>query len=171
MPSTFTLISARTLTSSVTSVSLNSIPSTFTDLVIKGSIRTDFNTNNTGLRVTFNGDTATNYSGTAINAAGTTVQSERRTSQSRTEFYTENGSTDIANNFSNFEIYIPSYRLTQNKPMGGYGLAETNTTTGNYMGVTANLWRNTAAITSITFTSVFNYLAGSSFYLYGVSNS
>jgi len=170
MPSTYTLISSNVLSSSAASVTFSAIPSTYTDLVVRFSGRSD--TSSTIVAITFNGDTATNYSNVRLRGDGTTAYSFLDSSVNKIYgYYGTNTSSTTANTFTNAEIYIPNYLVSANKPVSYYSVQEDNATAANIL-PSANLWRNTAAITSITFTpNTGNLVSGSSFYLYGIKNS
>jgi len=173
MPSTYTLISSNVLSSSAASVTFSSIPSTYTDLVLKISGRTNDNVNPQGsIRLLINGSTSSVYSFTRLTGNGSTTASY--TSGSGTELYFNFGlstSQSTSNTFGNAEIYIPSYTANQNKPMGGFQAMETNSSTA-FMGITAGLTRITSAITTIEVTTnAGSFVSGSSFYLYGIKNS
>jgi hypothetical protein len=75
MPATYEPISTTTLGSAVASVTLSSIPATYTDLVLvfNGSAASSGG----AMRTQINSDTATNYSGTNISGDGTTATSAR----------------------------------------------------------------------------------------------
>jgi hypothetical protein len=166
---TYTLIEAKTLASSAASVTFSAIPATYTDLVVRLSARSDSATVN--IKITFNSDTATNYSQTYIIGDGSAASSGRQSSIDNFNPYGLNASTYTANTFSNAEIYIPSYLVSQNKPIGFFGVTENNATSA-YMMPSAGLWRNTAAITSVIIApNNNNFVSGSSFYLYGISNA
>ena len=173
MPSTYTLISSNVLSSSTASVTFSSIPATFTDLVLRYSGRSDVAGQAIkSVNLTFNSIGGTDYSSTRIQGDGTSAASGRSSSFSSIvlNFATE-GSTATANTFSNNEIYIPSYAVSQNKPIGIFNAQEDNTTNA-YLVAQAGLLSNTAAITSITLSvSPDNFVSGSSFYLYGIKNS
>jgi len=110
MALTYTLIASNTVGSTpVTSVTLSSIPSTYTDLLVKFSTRNNDNVNSfahIGMR--FNGDTGTNYNyvilrgdgSGAISAAGTIAQVAGGLG---------NGNASTANTFGSGEFYIPNY--------------------------------------------------------------
>lgn len=174
MANTYVLIASNTLGSSAASVTFSSIPSTYTDLVLKVSTRTDQSGSfGGGGYVRFNSDSATNYSITDVYGDGSTAASARRTSVTfgwwSYEGYNTSGST--ANTFTNAELYIPSYQASANKPYSAFSAAETNATTAIIQGV-AGLWRNTAAITSILISpDAGNFVSGSSFFLYGIKSS
>ena len=173
MANTYTLIASNTLSSAAAAVTFSSIPATYTDLVIRFAIRDTYSAaaNAAQARVTHNGTTA-NYSWTELNGTGASAASGRLSNQAYYE--TDAGSptnANTANTFSSAELYIPSYTASQNKPVSVFSVGENNTTTA-YMSVRAALWRNTDAITSITLTAnISTFVAGSSFFLYGIKNS
>lgn len=173
MPSSRILIASNTLTSSAASVTFSSIPSTYTDLVLRVSARNN-NTgvDNSNLLVRFNSDSATNYSVTYIFGNGATALSSRLSSQTTASGYIGvNGDSTTANSFSSLELYIPSYNVAQNKPISFSNAVETNSTTA-YNTAVAGLWRNTATIDSIVLTTDSStFKSGSSFFLYGLKNS
>jgi hypothetical protein len=166
---TYTLISSNVLTASAASVTFSSIPATYTDLVLRISARNDGGANLTYIQ--FNSDTSSNYSTTNIYGTGSIAGSDP--SGAGTYVYAVvNQSSQTASTFSSSEFYIPSYQVSQNKPMSLFGVNENNATAAIIIGG-AHLWRNTAAITSINLSAGggFNFVSGSSFYLYGISNA
>lgn len=173
MPSTYTLISSNVLTSSAASVTFSAIPSTYTDLVLRLSTRTDLADTSVNIYTRFNGDTATNYSTTRVANYAGGVNSARSTSQVRfNQAPWSEGTNLTANTFANSEMYIPSYTASQNKPLSVFDAVENNDAATAYVIATASLWRNTAAITSIEMLPYSgNFVSGSSFYLYGIKNS
>ena len=174
MPATYTLINSNVLSSSAASITFSSIPATYTDLVLRVSARADAATPTVYLN--FNGDTSasgTLYSHTYIRGNGSTVTSSRASSNTTVEIFGGNNqSTYTANTFSNLEIYIPSYTSTTSKPIGIATVAEDNNTAANFVNATAGLYRNSTALSSILIASASgNFVSGSSFYLYGISNA
>lgn len=128
-------------------VTFNNIPQTFTDLMIVGSSRAAFAVESIAGALRFNGDTANNYSDTAISNAS----SSRNSNNSFMYAWYSVGSTGTANTFGNGMAYIPNYTSSNFKQVIGDYVPEGNIssfTTG--LGLLAGLWRNTAAITSIT---------------------
>ena len=177
--STYILIQSQTLASSAASVTFSSIPSTYTDLALRLSARND----GAGTRAAFgllqfNSDTTANYSATYTRGTGTFATSANFTTASTPiggkwspTGYDSAGNT--ANTFTNTEIYIPNYATTATKSYSAFNVSEDNST-GNANGIeaTANLYLGTTAISSILILSNSgNFVAGSSFYLYGISNS
>jgi len=147
------------------SVTFSNIPQTgYTDLVIKCSVRNTANVDWTG--VYFNGVT-TGYSNRAIQGTGAAATSRNNTDKDLTLLTDENAFT--ASTFSNGEVYIPNYTSANYKSYSVDTANENNATTA-YMELSAQLWSNTAAITSITLNAQSSSLAQySTFYLYGVA--
>jgi hypothetical protein len=162
--STYTPIATQTLTSAQSSVTFSSISGSYTDLIIctnAGSVTT-----NAAIKLQVgNGsiDTGSNYSvtyllGNGVGAPG----SGRLTNQSGT-FGSRLESTLIANGF----FYLQNYsNTTTYKTVLSRGNAA-NEMTVAYVG----LWRATSAINIITMTSenASNFIAGSTFTLYGIA--
>jgi hypothetical protein len=177
MANTYTLIKGETTTSNASSYTFTAIPSTFTDLVLRTSIRSQ-NTGAVDFYVRINGDTtSTLYSTTYLNVYGGSASSGRYSSRNQWEAQNSlESNSATANTFGSIEIYIPSYLSANNKAGSIALVAEDNATgfsgsgTGNAMeSLSSHLWRNAAAITSLTISPSF--LSGSSFYLYGIKNS
>lgn len=172
MPSSRILIASNTLSSSAASVTFSSIPSTYTDLVLKVSTRTtSTGGGSNGLRIYFNGSGATtNYSYTRLNGNGSAAASAAFTAQADGQFGWSPNDSLTANTFGNSEVYIPNYAGSTNKQFSGFGLSEDNSTTAQ-MAATAVLFSNTAAITSLTVLGSVDFKSGSTFWLYGLKNS
>lgn len=169
MPVTYNLIASNMLTTSAASVTFSAIPNTFTDLVLRVSARGDTEGAVNGrFRIEFNGDFGfTNYKSTSLVGDGSSATSSRSTERI---LVTMSGQT--ADGFGSAEVYIPNYLSTVNKPMGIFGVAESNTANVN-MAAGAGLYLSSSAITSVTIRqhSGTNFVSGSSFFLYGIKNS
>lgn len=73
-----------------------------------------------------------------------------------------------ANTFGNISAEIANYTGSASKPISIDSVAETSATTA-YQDLTSLLWANTNAITSLTLSLANgNFVAGSTFYLYGL---
>jgi hypothetical protein len=163
MANTMTLIEAKTLGTAVSSVTFSSIPSTYTDLKIVGSVMNTFGGANT-ITVALNGS-STGFSTRYLEGAGS------GTPASGTNTTWIASSNDITNTPSNWEIYFPNYAGSTAKSWSTDSVVENNATLA-YATLIAGLWNNTAAITSIALTqSGGNFRVNSSFYLYGIKNS
>ena len=158
-------IASTTLSAPSNSVDFTSIPQGYSDLLLKATARTD--TGAPGAIVRFNGAT-TNYSFRDIESDGATPGSYNGTSYILCGV--ANPASATTNTFSSFEFYIPNYTSSNYKSMSGDSVTENNGTTA-YTGMYANLWSNTSAINQVTFicgTGTANFLANSTFTLYGV---
>lgn len=169
MADTHYLLSTTTLTSAASTVTLSSIPSTYTDLKILISARdgTYAAAMATGY-MTFNG-TSTNYNSRLLTNNAGTIGGNNGVSSN---FYIGNipGNTALASTFSNVEVYIANYASSNNKTLSLNCVPENNSGTV-FQSMLAGVWSNSAAVSSVTFTSDGNYAAGSTFYLYGIKNS
>jgi len=172
MANTYTLIAAKTSTSS--SVTFSSIPQTYTDLKLVCSTRQDGNADGNQLSITFNGSSS-NYSRKLIYGNGSNAYSSGGSSEAFARIAFAESSTYTANTFNNFEIYIPNYTSSNYKSFSSDAVSENNATGVYAQALYAGLWSNTAAITSLTISddgaTGTNFASGSTFYLYGISNS
>lgn len=151
----------------------NNIPQTFTDLKLVVSAREGGSgTSTSGMNVYFNTEivTTSNYSITGIYGSNGIVVSDRSSSAGGLFFANivpQGGLT--ANTFSNVELYIPNYAGSNYKSVILDSGQENNAATNAYERLYAGLWRNTAAITTISiYTGVANYVQYSTFSLYGI---
>jgi hypothetical protein len=171
MANTYELIQAQTLGSSAASVTFSSIPGTYTDLKVVLSARTDTDDGSSGQwgYVNFNG-ASTNNSTCILFGTGSGAGSFAGSSPTPYGAYVE-PSNFTASTFSNSEVYIPNYTSSNNKSYSIDSVTENNAT-GAYSNLTAGLWSSIAAITSVVFTPAGgNFVANSTFYLYGIKNS
>jgi hypothetical protein len=176
MPSTYTLISSNVLSSSAASVTFSAIPSTYTDLVLRVSARNDGATTTDNAKLEFNGDTSSaNYSWNYLRGTGSAASASRTATGVIGYFqlnWFSNGAASVAaDTFTNNELYIPSYTASQKKQFSWFNAQEDYAATANLWAY-ALLYHSTTAISSIKITgSSYNFVSGSSFYLYGIKNS
>ena len=171
MPSTYTLISSNVLSSSAASVTFSAIPSTYTDLVLRMSLRTNAGGSISNALIQVNSITGT-YSYTGLVGTGSAASSNRN-SGSYQGYYVDivSGDGSTSNTFSSHEVYLPNYAGSANKVVSLDNAQEANGTTA-YRIVRAGLLGNTAAVSSLTITGDgVSFLSTSSFYLYGIKNS
>jgi hypothetical protein len=174
MASTYTLISSNVLASSAASVTFSAIPATYTDLVLRASVRGDSAATAVNMKVLFNNDTTTNYSVTAIYNGGGTPADLQVGNTASPYSGLINADTSTSNTFSNIEVYVPSYNSINNKPLSTAFAPESNSAggTGYENWIAAQLYRGSSAITRIDcILNGGNIMATSSFYLYGISNA
>lgn len=160
--STYTPISAQTLSSTAASITFSNIPTTFTDLVL---VFTPIVTAATTFAVRFNSDSGSNYSATILTGDGTTAASTRVSSQS--EIRISYVGTSRTTNTSNIIAQIQNYSnaTTYKTLLSRDGAASDGT------GAIVGLWRNAAPITSITIIPLSGgsiITTGSIFTLYGI---
>ena len=168
MPDTFVKIASVTVGSGGSStIDFTSIPSTYTDLCIKLSLRdTVTGTNARPFTLKFNGS-STSYSAKFILGDGSAASSFSDTSAYAGY---ENTSSTTTNTFATNEIYIPNYAGSNYKSASIDSVTETNATQAN-AALVADLWSNTAAINQVTITSFGTFVQYSTAVLYGIKNS
>jgi hypothetical protein len=170
MATTLTLIDKGTVGSGgAANIEFVSIPSTYTDLYVVMSLRSNDNSRvHTWVNLQFNNATA-NRSWRDVYGTGSSALSSNDSSM-RIGSVPANAAT--SNTFGNASLYIPNYAGSNYKSSSGDGVAETNGTATN-LGLNANLWSDTAAITSIKIIPGDGtaWLEYSSAYLYGIKNS
>jgi hypothetical protein len=165
MPNNYVLLDRVELNASAASVVFDNIPqSGYTDLKVVVSARSTSTADWVGM--SFNG-TTTGYTQRHLQGTGASAASFSTSDYQFAFINNQTGST--ANVFASGEAYIPNYRSSNFKSYSIDTAGEANTTTA-YAEVNAQLWSNTAAITSITLTSTGGSLAaGSTFSLYGLA--
>jgi hypothetical protein len=170
MANTYTLISSNVLSSAAATVTFSSIPSTYTDLVLRVSARSSASG---ALNLTINADSSSLYSTTNVFNSGGIATTTSYANQTRIRLLYLNSSSTAANTFTSAEFYIPFYTAAQNKPIAVMNAPEDNDTASNTNQASAGLYRSTTAITQLSLSpeSTNNFVAGSSFYLYGIKNS
>ena len=159
---TYVALDKVTVGTATPSITFSSISGSYTDLVLV----MDLGAGTAGVDIycQVNGDTASNYSHTRLTGNGTAASSSRGTSLAYMRFSdggspqtTANSVTQVSfMNYSNTTTYKTALNRASNGNRGTDGVV--------------NLWRSTAAITSITvYLSSGNITAGSTFSLYGIS--
>jgi hypothetical protein len=169
MPNTFTLISSYTATGSVANISFTSIPSTYTDLVLKTSLRSTATDGSDPYDLVFTLNATSTITSRVLRGDGAVAASN-----SITDRILRGGpvpSNWTSSTFSNGEIYIPNYAGSTNKSWSSDAVQENNATNTG-MSMVAGLTSITAAITSITIAGLAgNFAQYSTAYLYGIVNS
>ena len=167
MPDTFIKIASATVGSGgAATIDFTSIPSTYTDLMLMISSRTNKSGVDGADYLYING-VSTNRSGRRLYATGSGVASDTITDQSGFS----DGNTATANTFSNSSIYIPNYAGSNYKSLSYDSVTENNATTAWSM-LGCSLWSSTAAINRLTlYPDTPNYLQYTTATLYGIKNS
>ena len=170
---TYVALASTTLTTTTASVTFSSISGAYTDLVLVINALGYFGSNTyVNGKMQVNGDTGANYSTTNLYGNGTTAGSNRVSSQSS---WTNPFSIFPANSTDNSirGTTVINFMNYSNATTYKTVLVRSNvtgTTAGGETQATVNLWRNTAAITSMTISnndSATGFVAGT-FTLYGI---
>lgn len=159
MPSTYTPIATTTLGSASASVTFSSISGSYTDLVliVAGS---KSGSGSADVVWQANGNTGSNYSQTAIYGAGTVAESDRGSNATGARAGRIGASQSISVlNFFNYS------NTTTNKTCVARGSVADSLVISQ-----VSLFRNTSAITSLSFTLATgdNFASGCVFTLYGI---
>lgn len=175
MAATWEFISKTILTGNQTTVTLTSIPQTYTDLVLIAQGRSDIAGQGDGWQVVINGTAATSTSLRGFGYASTSAQSTN--SDTGANVLLTSGNAWTANYYGAAYLHFPNYTSSSQKVClvqtfwGGNNVASTR---GLLVGLNS-LHVGTSAINSIGFATPdsggTNMMAGSSFYLYGIKNS
>ena len=167
MPNTFTKIASVSVGSGgAATMAFTSIPSTYTDLCLKISARST--TTSDWVTLSFNSNT-TGYTNKHLQGSGSAASSFNQTTYQFLAINNQSAST--ASTFSSSDVYIPNYAGSTNKSYSVDTAGEANATAA-FMELNAQLWSNTAAITSITLTSLAGNMAQySTATLYGISKT
>jgi len=159
MPKTYEPISSQTLASTQTTITFSSIPQTYTDLVLVIQAQVNGSPINTDGNI--NGDTGANYSFTTLVGNGSAASSFAGTNASILRYATA-GYTDNTFGHNSINHFFNYTNTSKYKTV----LCRANNA-ANGSSITTNVWRSTAAITSISI--IGNPFAiGSTFVLYGI---
>lgn len=157
--STYSQISTTTVSSATSTVTLSSIPQTYTNLVliINGTASTQ-----TDLNYTFNGSSASNYSRTYLLGNGSSVITGRDSNGTYLPIsFLDTSQTTCIVSFPQYSN-ITTFKTALERANNASSVA--NTIVG--------LWRSTAAITSMTLTTSGGTIStGTTFTLYGIKGA
>jgi len=169
--STYTPIATTTVAGTSTStITFSTIAGTYTDLILVGNLGSE--TTNAFPFLRFNSDTGSNYSYTFVYGDGSGVASSRVSNN--TQLFNDDVSVKQGAVNSNVIYQIMNYSNTTTFKTS---LQRKNTVdAADFNGAIASvgLWRNTAAITSISIQLIragtpYNFSSGSTFTLYGIA--
>ena len=161
MPKTYEPIATQTLGTAAANITFSSIHSTYTDLVLVVSAKT--NTAAAQIYMTINGDTGSNYSRTVLFGTGASAGSVKSSNQTVlfADYYGIMNTSDFNTDVFNFMNY--SNTTTFKTVLGRTNLAASG------VDAITHLWRSTAAINSILVGNYsYNFSVGSAFTLYGI---
>ena len=162
MAKTYEPIATTTASGSQSSITFSSISGSYTDLILvfNGADATTAE----DVQIQVNGDTGSNYSRTWVTGTGSAAASSRSSSQT---YMRINQNAYIGTAFA--YVYIVQFMNYSNSTTYKTVLSRANGAP-NGVDASVNLWRNTAAITSILcYTgAATNFASGSTFTLYGI---
>jgi len=169
MPNTYKLISSVTVgAGGAADITFSSIPNTFTDLLLKLSLRTNQTARDKYATLQFN-SSSSNWSYRSIR--GLTSGTVSSASDTVNFISYVPGSDFDANTFGTIDVYVPNYNASVNKSLSIDGAQERNSN-DMWLNLVASLWANTAAITSIKILpDAGSFVQYSTAYLYGIKNS
>lgn len=166
MANTFFLLKQETLASAQAAVEFTDIPQTYTDLVAIVSARSDQSGINRSFRVSTNGN----------NPVGAMTLGDENASLYTGSGYNTcylAGSDTNGNLFSATEFNVYDYTNSTGSKNIHFRTANPNPSTTAYgTAYTSAYYSSSTPITSMKFTiTLGNFVAGSSFYLYGIKNT
>ena len=163
---TYTALATLTLTGSDSSITFDSIPATYRDLVLVVSGNTDESGSDSSTALRINGDTASNYSWVYMSGDGSSTTSGS-SADSRIFIGRLPGNSQS----------IPGTILLQFQDASATDKHKTVLTRGNntagIVSAHAGRWANTNRITSVTLSRydfAGNFRSGSTFSLYGIAS-
>jgi len=150
-------------------ITFNNIPQTFTDLVIKMSVRAAGPGPMDAYLNFQDGTGTTSYSWTRLSGDGTGggIEAYRSSNSGTMSPYTMQGTDATSNTFTSVEIYIPNYSGSNYKQVVSENGTENNASTVR-TSLSASLWRNTSAITQLNFGVAYGFAQYSTVSVYGV---
>ena len=159
--STYTPLATQTLGTAAGSITFSSISGSYTDLVL---ISTFGVTAGDDLYLRFNGDTGGNYSTTRLWGNGTAVSSNRTTNDTGIQPRTPANQPSTVTTMYRGNIMNYANTTTYKTVLSRYDFAS------GAADADVGVWRNTAAITSVTFLLLSStFVTGSTFTLYGIA--
>lgn len=169
----FESIATYTAAGGETAFTFSSIPSTFKSLQIRAIARNTPNVAGvTGYRLTFNGDTATNYASHYLQGDGTSATAVGAASATRITIQggEVRGATTHPTIYGGSIIDIVDYAsTTKTKTVKYFAGGDVNGVSTGIVAIGSGLWNSTAAVTSLTITvGSTSFAASTTFALYGI---
>jgi hypothetical protein len=160
-------IATYTVAASETSISFNSIASTYKSLQIRYLAKRNDALNTSTCAIQFNSDTSANYVYHELNGNGTTVAASASTAKTNIASQYVTGTTPTSTMGVGIIDILDYASTTKNKTVRSISGGDVNGT-GGIVVLGSGLWLSTSAITSITLLVGSNWVNGSTFALYGI---
>ena len=173
LPTAYESIATVTVSSATPTITFSSIPATFTHLQIRAIIRSTTTGADAWVNVYLNSDTTTsNYINHNLFGNGTSasagVNSGSDGNLISRAMGSASGASDVfAPNIFDILDYANTNKFTTTRTLIG----QDNNGSRNLVGLVSNLWRNTAAVTTIEFTTANNFAQYTQFALYGIKGA
>jgi hypothetical protein len=173
MALTYKLIASTITTTNTGPVSFTSIPDTYTDLVLKLSVRSSASATGETVWLQINDDTSiSQYQFSRSRISNASITKDGSGFSNAQWFASSIANSGMASMFTAWEIYIPEYKNTgvQKQALSDNSFPSNNSDNASeYFGYA---WNSTAAINKITVKyNGPNFQAGSAFFLYGITKS
>lgn len=153
------------------SIDFSSIPSTYTDLVVKLSGRASGSTYSEDIFLSLNGSTSLTWKALYYYAAGSVGTNASSGAGNGQIAGSIPGATTPTSTFGNAELYLSEYTSSNYKSVSVDSVGENNAAE-NILGIHTKAWSSTAAITQVTLTprsgTFVQYTTAS---LYGITKS
>lgn len=160
--SAMTAIASTTLSSATSTITFNSIPSTYDDLYLVGYRIGD------AFYVRLNNDSTSLYSDTLLYGDGSAAQSTRTSSQTEWGLFGDNGNTTTP---GAFVMNILNYSTSSyNKTYLARSASDINAV-GGQVRLATGLYRSTTAVSRLDIIGYGPFTAGSVFSLYGIKKA
>lgn len=165
MAATYVPLGSISISVATTSITFSNIPQTYTDLVLVSIPLTQGNIFSSNIFL--NNDSGTNYSYVRIFGSGTTASSDK----GNTSAQSLGGWGVGASTGTPIIFYTQIFNYANTTTFKGFltRANEPNNSTGsNYTGLISSMWRSTAAVNEVRFSTNANFGVGSKFDLYGI---
>lgn len=160
------------LSGTSTLITFASIPGSFRALLLIIQARGDDAGTTINVVLELNDDTGANYDTQSVSSVGTTPSGNETIGTASPTVATISAGGAAASAVGSVNVFFPNYAgTTFHKTWEGTNFGKIGTTPGSAMfaALGGGLWRNTAAITKLELKpSAGNFIAGSSFSLYGI---
>lgn len=172
MALTYVRLATQTLTGTASSVIFSGISQSYTDLALTMMTRADTATTQQDTYLRVNGLTTNIYGERYIfSNNGTSVSNGSASGRSFIYIGAIAGANTVSNLFSSHTIYLPSYTWGNHKTIS-WEMANENNTTASWYSIGTGNANTTNAISSITVLPASgNFVANSTFTLYGIINA
>lgn len=170
VPAQFESINTVTVGTAQSTITFSSIPATFKHLQVRAIIRSSTAGADAWVNYALNGDTTTsNYGNHNLFGNGSSASAGYNSGSDGNLIGRAMGSASGADNVFAANIFdILDYANTNKYKTTRTFIGQDNNGNRNLVGLVSNLWRNTAAITTISFTTASNFQQYTQFALYGI---